>query len=291
MDIHSSKNDRTIQELSLQSDGWAKRLETLEKEMMIPNGSSNDPAVDRMSIRSVDTADSARSTRDSILSLYGHRSYYQKILDPREGPFAMAMELQADYSRVSRIIDHHLENDLMSVEAASNTVDKGLDVHAYASTKPADSSEESESLTDFLRYPCRATVLHSYFGLPHLPSFKTDGILQVAAFSGPLWRVRNNTGKEALLPSDHLKPYYPFQARVRSDMIYTQTTARFAPLWANEILDVSARVTFSLPTDGYYVWRPWRKHTGETGIAPNESFDYYRWTLRKGVRGFVYQIV
>ncbi len=99
--------------------------------MLIPDGSSNDPAVNRMSIRSVDTTDSARSTRDSILSLYGHRSYYQKILDPREGPFAMALELQADYSRVSRIIDDHLENEPMPVEAASNAADKIVDVMAY----------------------------------------------------------------------------------------------------------------------------------------------------------------
>ena len=61
--------------------------------MMLPKDSRNDPAVNRMSIRVVDTADLARSTRDSILSLYGHRSYYHKILDPREGPFAMALEL------------------------------------------------------------------------------------------------------------------------------------------------------------------------------------------------------
>ena len=126
----------------MQSDGWVKRLETLEKEMMIPNDSSNDPAVNRMSIRVVDTADSARSTRDSILSLYGHRSYYHKILDPREGPFALALELQADYSRVSRIIDDHLEDDLLPVEAASNAMDTGLDVHASASIKSYDDREQ-----------------------------------------------------------------------------------------------------------------------------------------------------
>ena len=90
--------------------------------MMIPNDSSNDPAVNRMSIRVVDTADSARATRHSILSLYGHRSYYHKILDPGEGPFAMALELQADYSRVSRIIDDHLEDDLLPVDPAWGAV-------------------------------------------------------------------------------------------------------------------------------------------------------------------------
>ena len=253
--------------------------------MMIPNDPSNDPAINRMSIRVVDTADSARSTRDSILSLYGHRSYYQKILDPREGPFAMALELQADYSRVSRIIDDHLEDDLMPVEATSNAVDKGLDVHAYASTKPADSSEESESLAEVLRYPCRAIALDSRgpdYNFSNMLSFKEDEVLQVATFSestwtyyGPTWRVRNNTGKEALAPCYSLKPYYPYQAEVRSDWIYTQTTARFATLWANEILDVSDQVFLDSPTNDYHVWRPWRKRTGETGIAPDSIFDLY----------------
>ena len=109
--------------------------------MMIPTDSGSDPAVNRMSIGFVDTADLARSTRNSILSLYGHRSYYHKILDPREGPFAMALELQADYSRVSRIIDDHLEDDLLTVEAASDAADKGFDVIAYTSTKPSDKME------------------------------------------------------------------------------------------------------------------------------------------------------
>ena len=160
--INSSRNDRTIQELLMQSDGWVKRLDTLEKEMMIPNDSSNDLAVNRMSIRVVDTADPARSTRDFILSLYGHRSYYHKILDPREETFALALELQADYSRVSRIIDNHLEDDLLPVEAASNAVDKGSGVHAYASTKSVNSSEELQFLIEFSRsYPCRAIAVFS----------------------------------------------------------------------------------------------------------------------------------
>ena len=193
--LYSSRNDRTIQELSSQSDGWAKRLETLEKEMMSPTGSSNDPAVNRMSINVVHIADSARSTRDSMLSLYGHRSYYQKILDPRKAASAMALELQADYARVSRIIDDHLENDAQPAEAASDAVDEGLDVHADASTKPADSSQESdldvhanpstesagilreaEFWDFFYRYPCRARANESYVDLsPQSSSCSSTG--------------------------------------------------------------------------------------------------------------------
>ena len=205
--IYSSRNDRTIQELSSQSDGWVKRLETLEKEMMIPTDSSNDAAVKRMSIRVVDRADSARSTRDSILSLYGHRSYYQKILDPREAPFTMALELQADYARVSRIIEDHLEYDLQPAEAASEAVDEGLDVHANASTKPADSSEEPVFLNPCQRYPCSAIAMNRYRAPPDLPhwlSFEQNEVLQVAAFSGTTWQARKKTGQEGRAPSRFL---------------------------------------------------------------------------------------
>ena len=272
--VYSSRNDRMIQELSFQSDGWAKRLETLEKGMMIPTDSSNDPAVKRMSIRVVDTADSARSTRDSILSLYGHRSYYQKILDPREAPFAMALEMQADYARVSRIIEDHLEDDLQLAEAASDAVDEGLDVHANASTKPAYSSKEWSFFDVVQRYPCRAIAIRSRFESSfqsrHWPSFAQGEVLQVAAFSGTTWEVRKNTGEEGLAPSHYLTPHYPYTARACFDLDNSL-------ILENEVLDVSDKVeVYRRPHEEWSppgrVWRPWRKWTGETGIAPDGCF-------------------
>ena len=92
----------------MQSDACVKRLETLENEMTIPTSSQDDTAVDRMSIMTTDTAISARSMRESIMSLYGHQSYYQIILDPREGEFEMAPEMLVDDSRISMIIEDHL---------------------------------------------------------------------------------------------------------------------------------------------------------------------------------------
>ena len=263
---HSSRNDRTIQELSIQSDGWVKRLETLEKEMMIPIDSSNDPAVNRMSIRVVDTADSARSTRDSILSLYGHRSYYQKILDPRERAFAMALELQADYSRVSRIIDDHLEDNLLPVEAASIAVDKIVDVHAeYLKHQLAQPRRVLP-----WRYPCRAIAVASYKDPFSRLSYEKNERLQVAVFSGTTWRVRKSTGEEGLVPSHSLIPYYPYRARVRSNCFVGPPVAL-----ENEIVNVSEKVEFDPPIHGSNYWRPWRKKTGETDIAPDKYFDCF----------------
>ena len=290
---YSSRNDRTIQELSAQSDGWAKRLETLEKEMMIPTDPSNDPAVNRMSINVVDTADSARSTRDSILSLYGHRSYYQKILDPREAPFDMALEMQVDYFRISRIIEDHLEDDPQPAETASYAVDEGLDIHAHESTKPADSSQESgldvdinpskkpaeklgeAEFWDFIyRYPCRARAIKSYVHLPSQSrssfSFAHNEILLVKAFSGTTWQVRKNTGEEGLAPSYFLIPHYPYLARAIMNID--------EPLvLRDELLFVSDTVCFNSsfykPITCPQRWRSWRKKTGETGIAPDFCFD------------------
>ena len=273
---------------------------------MIATDSSNDPAVNRMSVRVVDTADSARSTRDSILSLYGHRSYYQKILDPREAPFAMALELQVDYARVSRIIEDHLEDDPQPECTASNAVDEGLEVHALASTKFADSSKESEfdvhanpgtkpvkfsERADFFeslrRYPGRAKAIKPYYFSPLAASinenivtfqpssrrlsFAQNEVLQVKDFSGPIWQVRKNTGVESIVPSDYLIPHYPYLGRARFNFGHENLVLE------NEILHVSDEVEYrtrpnewwSLPSQ---VWRPWRKKTGEMGIAPDSCF-------------------
>ena len=268
---YSSRNDRTIQELSSQSDGWTKRLETLEKEMMIPTDSSNDPAVNRMSINVVDTADSARSTRDSILSLYGHRSYYQKILDPREAPFDMALEMQVDYSRISRIIEDHLEKDLQPAEAASEAVDEVLNVHANASRQPDNSSEVSEFAKAFVRYPCRAIAISSYrapTATPSWLSFEQNEVLQVAAFSGTTWQARKKNGQEGQASSHFLIPHYPCLARARYTM-YNPFISK------NEVLNVSDEEELDRRPEDMVLpalWRAWRKKTGETGLAPDSCF-------------------
>ena len=272
--IYSSRNDRTIQELSIQSNGWVKRLETLEKEMMIPIDSSNDAAINRMSIRVVDTADLARSTRDSILSLYGHSSYYQEILDPHEGSFAMDLELQADYSQVSRIIDEHLDDDLLPGKVASNAVNKRWAVQANASTKPSDNPEQLQFFFEASEYPCHAIAIQPYKAPSFSPfylSFEKNEVLQVRRFIGPRLAARKNTGEEGLVLFFNLKAYYPHTARVRFDL---RNRTIFAS--KDEILGVSDKVEFESPNGGRHVWRPWRKRTGEAGISPDHFFDCFQ---------------
>ena len=91
---------------------------------MIPGSNGDDPVINRMSIRSIDTANEARSIRDSILSLYGHLSYHEKILDSREGDYAEAVQIQVDDSRVSRIIEEHMfYNTATNVEKINIALD------------------------------------------------------------------------------------------------------------------------------------------------------------------------
>lgn len=61
-----------------------------------------------MSIRSTDSASSARSIRDSILSLWSHDSEMEKILRSGEGSHRVGSELQIDHSRASRLIEDFL---------------------------------------------------------------------------------------------------------------------------------------------------------------------------------------
>lgn len=104
----TQENARQIELLALQSDACVRRLETLEEEMTIPASTRGNSATDRMSIMTTDTAVTARSMRESIMSLYGHQSYYHIILDPREGKFDMAPETLVDHSRISMIIEDYL---------------------------------------------------------------------------------------------------------------------------------------------------------------------------------------
>lgn len=61
-----------------------------------------------MSIRSVDSANSARSIRDSILSLWSCDSDVEKTLLSQEGNHSVGSEERIDYSRVSRLIEDFL---------------------------------------------------------------------------------------------------------------------------------------------------------------------------------------
>lgn len=81
-----------------------------------------DVSLDRLSIASTDIADQAQSIRHSILSLYGHQSYYERILEPRHSDGNSAnlgdidpdvyYQLEANQSRASMVIEDYIEHNL-----------------------------------------------------------------------------------------------------------------------------------------------------------------------------------
>ena len=190
----------------------------------------------------------------------GHRSYYQKILDPREAPFDMALEMQVDYSRISRIIEDHLENDLQPAEAASEAVDEVLNVHVNVSRKPVNSPEVPEFAKAFVRHPCRARAVRSYRAPTDIPSwlsFEQNEVLQVATFSGTSWQARKKNGQEGRAFSHFLIPHYPYLARARYTM-YNPFISENEVLNVSDEEELNRRPEDSVPPA---LWRAWRKKT------------------------------
>ena len=90
--------------LSIQSEECAKRLQALKSDVVTPTSTNANPVITRMSI---DTTASVRSITQSILSLYGHESLYEKPSEA-QGEVLGSGNMQTDQARVSRIIEDHI---------------------------------------------------------------------------------------------------------------------------------------------------------------------------------------
>ena len=73
--------------------------------MVAPAKGDVNTAISRMSIRTIDFASSARSLRDSTLSLWSHDPDLKRVLLPREGGHSVWSEEQIDLPRASRLIE------------------------------------------------------------------------------------------------------------------------------------------------------------------------------------------
>ena len=95
--------------------------------MTLQTSTETAPAVNRLSMMAADTAREARSTRDSILSLYSHWSYHERILKPREGEYAMTTGMSVDLFNGSSITDTF--GDLNAVAKIPEVDEKEVDNH------------------------------------------------------------------------------------------------------------------------------------------------------------------
>lgn len=122
--------------------------------MVAPAHGDVNTAISRMSIRSIDSASSARSVRDSILSLWSHDPDLERVLLPREGGHSVRSEEQIDLPRASRLIeelhypaaaDSECGDDEMTKSWSTNDDSdyaSGEHLSAPSSAKPMSSSAD-----------------------------------------------------------------------------------------------------------------------------------------------------
>ena len=276
----TQQNAQQIQLLALQSDACVKRLETLEEGITVPANTHGNAANDRMSIMTTDTAISARSMRESIMSLYGHRSYYQIILDPREGDFCMAPEVQVDHSRISMIIEDHLHP--MSTMHSSN--DPGAegpdhDIERLAEDQRYEELVETEATnslwnTVYMHNKTRHLTPSEKSATSTVTSRLTD-IIQIAYIPGvtnrPATDVQSTLRDKPLpcLPREipgidktkthESNTFYPYQGLAMWSYVANPDDPNELGFKRHEFLEIS-------DISGY--WWHAKNELGETGIVP-----------------------
>ena len=152
------------------------------------------------------------------MSLYGHRSYYQIILDPREGEFGMAPEVQIDHSRISMMIEDHLH--LMDTMQSSNVPWSGgpdNDIESLADDQHDElaEAEATNSLWDTVHMHNKAR--HSTPSEESVASTvmtRVSNIIQIAYIPGVT--NRSTTEMQGPLldkPLPSLPSLYPYRAK------------------------------------------------------------------------------
>lgn len=102
------EQSRSIQLLALQSNACVQRLERLEDDMAIAGDVDDDERASEMSIKTFETADSVRSFRDSIISLYDGTPYERDIGSTSQASFLTAHESQNTHTIVSELVEDYL---------------------------------------------------------------------------------------------------------------------------------------------------------------------------------------
>lgn len=94
--------------LSTQSDACVKRLQNLEEDMAQSPEYNDDELSHATSIKSFDTSNTVRTTRDSILGLYEHTPYAKHLWSTSESSFTTAHEVQDSHAKVSEMVEDYL---------------------------------------------------------------------------------------------------------------------------------------------------------------------------------------
>ena len=122
--------------LLVQSEGCAKRLQTLKNDEVISGNPGANSMINRTSL---DTTTSVRSIVDSVLSLYGHESLYETPWESQGEPLGTTM-IQADLIRASRIVEDHIRQIVVVDEDSPDSPFIAPSAYRYA----LDSSTASD---------------------------------------------------------------------------------------------------------------------------------------------------
>lgn len=120
----------SIQNLSSQSDACLRHLQTLEEgddintALNMDNADESSPGA---SLKTFETAQSTRSIRDSIMSLYDDTPYSRRFHSTSNASFITAYRIQeSDSSTVSNIVEDYL-NSPNSISIKDEAVGQRMD--------------------------------------------------------------------------------------------------------------------------------------------------------------------
>ena len=101
-------HDQQVRTLAADSSAYLQRLRYLEEQLLAPHSEVSDTTRKRMSIAVLPTAGQSLSTRNSILSLYGHEEYAKITWDSRAVNGSSVHSASDDLSRASILVEDYL---------------------------------------------------------------------------------------------------------------------------------------------------------------------------------------
>ena len=113
--------------LTLQSNACVQRLQRLEEDKAIRDDADDDERGSEMSIKTFETADSVRSFRDSIISLYDGTPYERDTWSTSQTSFLTAHESQNAHLIVSELVETYLGEAPMVPHEMRNIQEETMD--------------------------------------------------------------------------------------------------------------------------------------------------------------------
>lgn len=120
------EQSKSIQVLTIQSNACVQRLQRLEEDMAIRDDLNDDERDSEMSIKTFETADSVRSFRNSIISLYDGTPYQRDAWSTSQTSFLTAHESQNTHIIVSELVENYISGASMISHDMEDDHEEGM---------------------------------------------------------------------------------------------------------------------------------------------------------------------